>query len=155
MASDRYTPVQHRRDSDTAEFILRGHPKVDHIAVMGQIPGRSTGDIVTYTLLAKVAATKKWQPFLNEAAGDGTAIPQGIYVGPDILEADIIAGDVTGLHVMLRDAEFRADWLVIEGGKTLDTIISNAPDIRAVEDYLTNLNLFARDVESRTKDENS
>jgi hypothetical protein len=150
MTYGRYSPVQLRYDAEISRFIVDGKPMIDHLATLAQHAGRS-GDIEPYTLVSKIAATGKWQVFNNEAAGDGTAIPQGIYVGPTVAEADIQAGDVENFPVLLRDAHFREAWLVIENAKTLDTIITvGTTDLRVVRDHLMGLNLIPRDVAIRT-----
>lgn len=150
MTYGAYRPVQERLDVQIARFIVNGEPKIDHLATLAQDAGRS-GNLEPYTLVAKVAASEKWVPFTNEAATDGSAIPQGIYVGPTVAEADIAAGDVENFAVLLRDAEFRENWLVIENSKTLATIVTvGTTDLRVVRDHLMNLNLIPRDVETRT-----
>jgi len=147
---DRYIPVDESLDVLISDFILRGKPKIRHDGVLAQHAGRS-GDIVPFTLMGKIAATGKLQTYVNAAAGDGTAIPQVIYIGPTILEADIQAGDVEGLIVLERDAEFDESLLVIENSLTLDTVITvGTTDLRTVRDYLMNLNLIPRTVETRT-----
>ena len=61
--------------------------------VIAQDAGR-TAVLAFGTLLAKVAASGKYTPFINEAAVDGTALPVAIYLGPEISAADLVAGDI-------------------------------------------------------------
>jgi len=150
MTYGRYSPVQLRYDAEISRFIVNGEPKIDHLAVLVQDGSRS-GDLEPFTLVAKIAATGKWAPFTDETAVDGTAIARGIYVGPTVAEDDIIAGDVENFPVLLRDAEFREDWLVIENSQTLDTVFATGT-IHAVtvRDHLMQLNLIPRDVDTST-----
>jgi hypothetical protein len=155
MSGDRYRPVQQRIDSDTSEFVLSGEPKYMKDAIYAQHVARS-GDIVPFTLMAIDSASLKWRTFIDETAANGTAIPQGIYVGPTIAEADIQAGDIENLLILRRDAQFREDWLVIENGKTLNTLITvGTTDIRTVRDRLLDLNLIPRTMDNYSRVENA
>ena len=88
--------VQSNSDNSSVPFIRFANPAViDEEAVLSQDAGRSAV-LASKTLMAKIAATQKWEPFTDETATDGTAIPQGIYVGPDIPAADLVAGGRRG-----------------------------------------------------------
>jgi len=129
--------VQNRANLDSTPFILYSYPGVrEDDAVLLQDAGRAT-PLLQFTLMAKVAATGKWVPFTNEAAVDGTAIPQGIYLGDDIPAADIVAGDVVDLPIVIAGVRFDANKLVIENSKLLTTVITiGTTDLRSVFDHL-------------------
>lgn len=135
--------VQQTLNIDTTPFVL--HDIAAYRigdAVIKQDAGRD-GDISQYTLMSKEAATQKWVPFSNEAAVDGTAIPQGIYMGDDIPEADIIAGDVLDNQILITGVIFDEEKLVIENLKTLDTVIdAGAIQAKTVRDHLRTLLLI-------------
>ncbi len=57
--------------------------------------------IAPYTVMGYNPTTGKWDPFTNLAATDGTAWPTGIYIGDEITAAEIQAGDVTGVSIMV------------------------------------------------------
>lgn len=93
--------------------------------VIAQDAGR-TAVLAPYTLMAKIAASGKWVPFTNEAATDGSAIPQGIYIGNEIAAATLVAGDVSNVEIAEGNFIYTKDLLVIENSKTLDTVITGA-----------------------------
>ena len=126
-------------------FILSGLALSRSDQILLTDAGRST-PLLFGTLLAKVAATQKWVPFTSETATDGTASPQGIYIGPDIAAADIVAGDVIDLAVLVGDAVVDVNQLVIENSKTLDTIIGvTSVNARTVRDQLAFRGIFTED----------
>lgn len=138
----RYIPVQARQDQDTTPFILRGDPETISIEAVFLTDGGRSTDLLFGTLVAKRASSQKWVPFKNEAATNGEAIPAGIFIGPDIAAADLVAGDVTGQAVLLAGADFDANQLVIENAKTLDTVITvGTTSLRTVKDYLLDRSL--------------
>ena len=126
-------------------FILGGLALSRSDQILLTDAGRTT-DLLFGTLLAKVAATQKWVPFISETATDGTASPQGIYIGPDIASADIVAGDIADLAVLVGDAVVDVNQVVIENSKTLDTIIGvTSVNARTVRDQLAFRGIFAED----------
>lgn len=94
-------------------------------------------DLAPFTVLGKIAADGKWKAF-DETATDGAAVNVGIYVGAAVAATDIAAGDISGLDIIVGGAGLRVndELLVIEGGKTLDTVIGgttvNATTLREV-----------------------
>ncbi len=142
--------VQASQDNSSVPFIRFAKPAViDELAVLSQDAGRTTV-LASKTLMAKIAATQKWEPFTDETATDGTAIPQGIYVGPDITAAALVAGDITDNQILVGAALIDKNQLVIENSKTLDTVINatGAADninIKTVRDYLADKGLFVED----------
>jgi len=126
-------------------FVLAGLNITRNDAVIAQDAGRST-DLLFGTVMAKVAATQKWTPFIDETATDGTSNPQGIYLGADIASADLVAGDVVDSVICVGDAIVDLNQLVIENSKTLDTIIGvTSVNARTVRDQLAFRSIFAED----------
>lgn len=139
-------PVQVRTDNIVTDLIRFGHSAIKQGQTLLQDAGRSA--ILVYgTLMAKRSADGKWIPFTNEASTDGTAIPQGIYVGPDIPIADIVAGDVEDLNILIGAwVVVDQNLITIENSKTLATIITvGTTDKRSVEDHLAEAGIFMQD----------
>lgn len=148
--------VQVRLDNDTVPFIRNGVAATANDATIAQDAGR-TAVLAPFTLMAKVAASQKWVPFTDETATDGTAIPQGIYIGQEIAAATIVAGDVTD-QVILVGAWVFVDktQLVIENSKLLTTVITvGTTDLRTVEDHLANRGIFMEDTVDISSFENT
>lgn len=144
--SGRYQPVQHRTDLDTRDFILSAERAL-YIQGTYLEDGARSIDLEPNTLLAKRATSQKWRAFVNEAATNGEAIPAGIYTGPPILAADIVAGDVENLPILIAGfpVELDEEMLIIENAKTLETVIGTGTIwVRIVRDYLRNLGLIPR-----------
>ena len=136
--------VQVRLNNDTRPFILDGGISfVKESEVLVTDAGR-VGDIKTFTLMAQIAATKKWVPYTDEAATNGSGVAKGIYVGMDILEADIKAGDVVDLPILVG-GNFTIDktQLVFEGGTGLDDVFASGTiHEKRVDDQLAEIGIF-------------
>lgn len=116
---------QARQDNKNIGFIKSGRFLNTQEALFLQDAGRGVVPLVTNTLVAQIAATGKWVPYTNVAATDGSAVPKGIFIGDDILGADLVAGDVANQVVaLLGDAcSFDSDELVLENSVTLADVI--------------------------------
>lgn len=146
--------VQVKLDNTTVPFIKFGIGAALHNATLLQDAGRVI-PLAPNTLMAKVAASQKWVPFTDETAVDGSAIPQGIYMGPEIAAADLVAGDVVDAMILVGAGVFvDKNLLVIENSKLLTTVInSNLAGtgtatpifVQTVEDYLNNKGIFIED----------
>ena len=150
-------PLQASIDNANIPFIQGANAFSRDDQVLFTDAGRTTV-LAQFTLLAKIAATKKWVPFTNEAATDGTAIPQGIYLGDDIAAADIAAADVVDLQVLVGGDGVPVDvnQLVIENSKTLDTVITvGTTDLRTVRDHLANRGIFIEETVDISSFENA
>ncbi len=139
--------VQTEIDNSTVPFIrFSGPAAIQQDGILLQDAGRGAVALVQYTLLAYNPTSKKFVPYTNNAATDGTAHPAGIYLGPDITGADIVAGDIADLLVLVGSAFYDVDQLTIENSKTLDTIITvGTTDLRSVREHLRTLSLFDED----------
>ena len=123
--------VQSQLDINTTPFVLFSNmsSRKDN-AVLLQDAGRGIVDLAPFTLLAQISASEKWVPWTDIAAVDGSAIPSGIFLPSDIqgaiLAADIVAGDVEDVPILVFGAKFDEDKLVIENSLTLETVIAAA-----------------------------
>ena len=149
-------PVQVSLNNSNTPFVLSGSALSRDDQVLLTDAGRTTV-LAQFTLLAKVAATQKWVPFTSEVATDGTAIVQGIYIGDDIAAADIVAGDIADLNVLLGGAiTVDVDQLAIENSKTLDTVVTvGTTDLRTVRDHLANRGIFVENTVDISSFENA
>lgn len=138
--------VQNSSNNANIPFILSGVGLSRDDQVILTDAGRAI-PLAPFTLMSKVAATQKWVPFTNEAAVDGSAIPQGIYIGDEIAAADIVAGDITDVFILVgKDVTVDVDQIVVENAKTLDTVITvGTTDLRTVRDHLANRGIFTEE----------
>jgi hypothetical protein len=134
--------VQSRTNNENIPFI-RGGNLYDEDTTIAQDAGR-TAILYFGTVMAKVAATGLWTPFIDETALDGTAIPQGVYTGPNIAAADLVAGNVLNSKIITGGrGVIDADQLVLENSKTLSTVITvGTTDLRTVKDHLEDVGIF-------------
>lgn len=134
--------VQVELDNNNVPFIRSGESVTRPDAVIAQDAGR-VAVLAFGTLMSKVAASQKWTPFILETATDGTAIPQGFYIGPEIAAADLVAGDVVDSLILVGNAILDTEQIVIEASKLLTTII-DVTNVQAqtVLDHLANRGLF-------------
>jgi hypothetical protein len=137
---------QVRNNLSTQPFILNGIGAVEPDGVLLTDAGRST-PLARYTVMAKVAASQKWVPFTLETATNGSAIPQGIYMGDEVTAAALVAGDVVDAPILVGAGVFvDKNQLVIENSKTLDTVITDGTrDLRTVKDHLATRGIFTED----------
>jgi hypothetical protein len=110
---------------DQTGFILSGEPKLRGGTLLTDAE-RAT-PLATYTVLSYITASKKWVPFTDVDAIDGTHRPRGIYVGPEIAAADIAEGDVTLENdsiIVGGNFVYDKNKLVFENSLDLDDTIS-------------------------------
>ena len=142
--------VQSRANIDTSPFVLSGIPFSRNNEVFLQDGGRAT-PLAQFTLLSQDAITGKWEVFDSLVVVEtGASVPRGIYLGDDIPAADIVAGDIAQLSVLVGGAGVTYDdsQLVIENALLLTSIIkaSTAVDnviVGQVKDFLEGKGLFA------------
>jgi len=137
--------VQIRADYANVAFIRSGLGLTKQDETLLTDAGRTT-PLLYGTLMAKVAASQKWVPFTDETATNGSAIPQGVYVGDEVTAASLVAGDVEDASILVGDAILDGNQIVIENSKTLVTVVTvGTTDLRTVEDHLANRGLFIED----------
>jgi hypothetical protein len=148
--------VQNDINVSNIPFILSGVGLSRDDQVILTDAGRAA-PLVPFTVMSKVAATGKWVPFTNEAATNGTAIPQGIYLGDAIAAADIVAGDVSDVFILVgKDVTVDVDQIIIENAKTLDTVITiGTTDLRTVRDHLATRGIFTEETVDISSFENA
>jgi hypothetical protein len=122
--------VQSQINLDTTPFILKSRDSItEGNATILQDAGRVAA-LAPYTLMAQISASKKWVPFTDETAVDGSGIPSGIFLSSDIQgeipAADLVAGDVVDVPILKFGADIDEAKLVIENTKTLDTVLAAA-----------------------------
>jgi len=114
--------VQNRRDLTTEQLILGGESLVMN-ADIAQDAQRATV-LLTNTVMAKIAATGLWKPWVNVAGVDGSAIPRGIYVGDDIAAADLVDGNIEDAPIIMADCIVNENLVVCDDDTlTLDSVI--------------------------------
>ena len=150
--------VQNSENIANIPFILSGNGLVQEAQTIAQDAARD-GDIEYGTVMGRVLSTGLWVPFEDETAEDGTAIPQGIYVGDAIAEADIQAGNVVNCPILVGgQVTIDGDQLVIENSKSLNTVIAaaaNSPVRKTVRDWLADKGLFIESTEDIASYENA
>lgn len=133
--------VQVKTDLTNKPFVLNLNPKVKDSEVVVQDAGRS-GAMAINTLMVFDPATSKWNSFTDETATDGTQFPRGILMKA-LTEAEIKAGDVADVPILVGEAVVDSAQLVIENSKTLDTVINVPANLNtAVEEFLRQLNIY-------------
>jgi hypothetical protein len=137
--------VQVENDVTTVPFIRRGPALTKEAATVVQDAGRGTADMVQYTLMVYDPATSKWNSFTDETATDGTQFPKGILL-KTLAAADIVAGDVEDVPILVGDAVIDQNQLVIENSKTLATVVNVPANLnQSVEDLLRWVNIYTED----------
>ena len=91
--------VQTRLNNDTTPFILGGQSLIKK-GVIAQNGARKTV-LKKYTVLAQVASTGKYTPYVSGTTATGASVPSAIYLGDDIAAADLVAGDVGDLDILV------------------------------------------------------
>lgn len=91
--------VQTRVNNDTTPFILGGQSLIKK-GTIAQDGGRTTV-LKKYTVLAQVASTGKYTPYVSGTTTTGASVPCAIYLGDDIAAADLVAGDVGDLDILV------------------------------------------------------
>ena len=114
--------VQNRGDLTTEQLILSGESLVMN-ADIAQDAQRATV-LLTNTVMAKIAATGLWTPWVNVAGVDGSVIPRGIYVGDDIAAADLVDGNIADAPIIMADCIVNENLVVCDDDTlTLDSVI--------------------------------
>ena len=132
--------VQSQSNNVNEPFLRGGEAYIRDGQVIAQDGARST-DLLSYTVMYKDPATGKWSPYV--AANN---VPKGIYNGPDIPFADIVAGDVEAVNIYTGgSAKFDVEKIVFDNGTdTLDTVVTAIPT-SDTRDVLATYGLFFDD----------
>jgi len=135
--------VEVRNDVSNVPFIRMGMPAAvqREAETVAQDAGR-TSDMVAKTLMSYDPAAGKWVPFTDETGTDGTQFPRGVLL-KTLAEADIVAGDIDNVPILVGACILDRDQLVIENSKTLATVINSPAGVNiTVEDHLRTLGLY-------------
>lgn len=116
--------VQGRADLSNTPLILSDSSDVEN-STIAQDEERAT-DLLYGTVMAQIAATEFWTPFISVAGTDGSGVPRGIYLGEDILAADIVDADVEDVPILVGNARVNEE-LVIFDDDTLSAATVVAP----------------------------
>lgn len=150
--------VQSESSIENTPFVLSGNSKIRESETILQDAGR-TAVLAFGTVMGRNLSTAKWEPFADEAAEDGTAIPQGIYVGEEITAAALVAGDVLSCPILVGgDCTVDRSQVVVENSKTLNTVIAaaaNSPVRKTVQDWLADKGIFVETTEDIDEVENT
>jgi hypothetical protein len=139
MSVETYADVTNR------PFILNDDSLTKEAETVVQDAGRGTADMERNTLMSYDPATGKWSPFIDETETDGTQIPMGI-LQSKILAADIVAGDVVDVPILVGNAVIDQNQLVIEASKTLATVVNVPVGLnKTVEELLRWIGIFCAD----------
>lgn len=119
--------------------------------VIAQNGARAT--VLKYgTVMAQIAASRKWVPLTDVAAVDGSNVARGVYIGEDIAAATLVAGDVANCPIVVLGhggCIADASQLVLENSLTLNSVCSDDPagadngvvNVRRIEDDLIRIGI--------------
>ena len=150
--------VQSSSSNTTKPFVLGGMAMTKSNCIIKTNGARSTA-LAPFTVMAKVAATGKIVPLTDVTAVDGTAYPCGIYVGPSVTAASIVAGDVPNCPVIVGGSGLIVDsaQLVFENSLTLSTVSAaslgtsdSVYDTATIGDRIAALGIWTEALESVT-----
>jgi hypothetical protein len=117
--------VQARLDNTTEPLILSDSSDVEN-GDIAQNGGRTT-PLLYGTVMARIAASRYWTPWVNVAATTGAGVPRGIYLGDDIAAADMVARNVTDVPILVGDARVNEELVVFDDDiLTANSIIAAA-----------------------------
>jgi hypothetical protein len=136
--------VQARQDNSRIPFIRSGTSLIRDAEVILQDAVRAT-PLLKYTVMAQIAATKKWVPLTAVAGVDGSAIAKGVYMGDDITAATLVAGDVVDVAILIgSDCTVDENQIVFDDGTlSKDSVVEAATvGVHRTEDDLNKVGIF-------------
>lgn len=123
--------VQNRVDSTTVPLLTSGYSFVRN-GDIAQNGGRTT-PLLYGTVMAYIAASGLWTPFVNAALTTGASIPRGIYLGDDIAAADLVAGNVEDVPILVGGCcTVNESEIVFDDGTLTAESVIGAASIHAV-----------------------
>lgn len=150
--------VQATGNYENTPFILNGDSYVKKGTIV-QNGARATV-LKQYTVLAKVASSKKYTPYVSGTTTTGASVPLAIYLGPDITAAALVAGDVTDLDILVGGGCIVDEDKVVFDGGTLsaDTVVNSAAAnpyiVMTARDCLGMFGIYLNDSEDISEYEN-
>ena len=118
--------VQTRLNNDTVPFIMAGQSLVKKGTIV-QNGARATV-LKKYTVLAQLVSGGKYTPFVALNTTTGASVPTAIYMGEDIAAADLVAGDIADVDILVGGGCLVDKNQVVYDGGTL----SNASVVIAI-----------------------
>ncbi len=116
--------VQARLDNTTEPLILSDSSDVRNESI-AQNAQRATL-LAKGTIMAKIAATRLWTPWIAVNGVDGSAYPRGILLD-DVLAADLVAGNVEDVPILVGNARVNEGLVIFDGDAlTADSVIGAA-----------------------------
>lgn len=91
--------VQVRQNNDTVPFIMAGQSLIKK-GTIAQNGARATV-LKKYTVLGQLVSGGKYTPFVALNATTGASVPTAIYMGDDIAAADLVAGDIADVDILV------------------------------------------------------
>ncbi len=143
--------VQVRLDNNTLPLVRNGVPEYRRGSIT-QDAGRVV-DLLQNTVMALNVVTGLYVPWNNAAALEGMGIPSAIYVGDDILAADLAAGNIDDCAFLVGGAAVEVD----ESLLVYDQDILNRDTVVGVytgEQLLRTFGFFMMDTVDQTLHEN-
>lgn len=117
--------VQGRLDNTTIPLILSDESDVRNETIAQN--AQRTTDLLYGTVMAQIAATGLWTPFIAVAGVDGSGVPRGIYLGDDIAAADLVAGNVADVPILVGNARVNEGLVIFDDGTlNADTVVAPA-----------------------------
>ena len=121
--------VTHRQDNTTVPLILSENSLVKNETIIANA-GRTT-PLLYGTVMCKIAASGLWTPFVNAALTTGASIPRGIYLGDDIPAADLVAGNIADIPMLVGNATVNESLVVFDDGTLNAESVIGAASIHA------------------------
>jgi hypothetical protein len=122
--------VQARRDQSTEPLILSDSSDVENGDIVQD--AQRAADLLFGTVMAQVAATELWTPWVAVNGVDGSAYPRGIYLGDTIPAADLVAGNVRGVPILVGNARVNENAVVFDQDTLNAASVIGAATIHAV-----------------------
>jgi hypothetical protein len=123
-------PVQSRADN-TNEPLILSENSLYRLGDIAQDAQRTT-DLLYGTVMAQIAATELWTPWVNVAGVDGSAVPRGIYLGDTIPAADLVAGGIESVPILVGNATVNEELVVFDDDTLAADSVIGAGTIWAV-----------------------
>lgn len=112
--------VQVRLNNQTNKLILSDDSLVRN-GTIAQYAGRTT-PILQNTVVAFNATSRQWVPFNSLVQTNGESVPRGIYLGDDLLAADVADDDIEDCAILVGNATVDEDLLIWDD----DTLSANS-----------------------------
>ena len=130
---------------DTTPAVLGGSGNYNDNETIQQDAGRGVADMVHLTVMVIDAADQKLKPMTILTDVTSESSPVGLLWSQDVAAAGIVAGDVTGIKLMVGgNIRIDEDKIVLENSLTLASLITvPAGKQRTIRQALAELGIFA------------